>query len=133
MAHKAAKFSIFWFMLNLAVGVMLAVGGIWALQGGGDFAAQALSHVASGDVGRIVIIAFGVVELLSGIFIILQCFIANGFGRLGYILKIIICVIWAIAIVIADILNGNFGDLLGWLYTFASHLIVLAALLMTRS
>lgn len=47
MAHKAAKFSIFWFMLNLAVGVMLAVGGIWALQGGGDFAAQALSHVAS--------------------------------------------------------------------------------------
>ena len=28
--------SVFFLMLNLAVGAMLAVGGIWALQGGGE-------------------------------------------------------------------------------------------------
>jgi len=130
---KSTKSPIFWVVLNLAVGVMLAVGGIWALQGSGDFAAQALRSVASGDISRLLGIAFGVVELLSGIFIILQCFIYDKFGKFGYVLKVIICAIWAFAIVVADILNGNFSDLLSWLYTFAGHLIVLAALLITRS
>ena len=37
---KKGSLSIFWTILNIAVGAMLAVGGIWALQGGGDFAAQ---------------------------------------------------------------------------------------------
>lgn len=133
MAKKAASSPIFWIILNLAVGAMLAVGGVWALQGGGDFACDALKGFASGDMKKILGIVFGVIELLSGIFIILQCFIADRFGSLGYILKVIICVIWAIAIVVADILNGNFSNFLSWLYTFASHLIVLGALLITRS
>ncbi|MBR4630306.1 MAG: hypothetical protein IKO57_07690 [Treponema sp.] len=133
MAKHSASSPIFWIVLNLAVGAMLAVGGVWALQGGGDFAADALKGLASGSNVKILGIAFGIVELLSGIFIILQCFINDGFGKLGYVLKVIICVIWALAIVIADILNGDFGNFLSWVYTFASHLIVLAALLITRS
>lgn len=130
---KSTKSPIFWIVLNLAVGAMLAVGGIWALQGSGDFAAQALRSLASGDMKKILGIAFGIIELLSGIFIILQCFIYDRFGKLGYILKVIICVIWALAIIIADILHGDFGNFLSWLYTFAGHLIVLGALLITRS
>lgn len=130
---NAASLPIFWIILNLSVGVMLAVGGIWALQGGGDFACDALKHLASGDMARILEIAFGIVELLSGIFIILQCFAVNKFGKLGYILKVIICVVWAIGIIMADILNGDFHIFLAWLYTFASHLIVLGALLITKS
>ena len=133
MAKHAASSPIFWIILNLAVGVMLAVGGIWALQGGGDFACKALKGLSNGDAAKILGIAFGVVELLSGIFIILQCFVADKFGRLGYALKVVICVIWAVAIVVADILTGDFGNFLSWIYTFASHLIVLAALLVTRS
>lgn len=133
MARKVAGTQIFWTVLNLAVGAMLAVGGIWALQGGGDFAAKALRSLAGGDMGRVLVLAFGAVELLSGIFIVLQCFAVEKFGRLGYALKVVICVIWAVAIVVADVLNGNFGNFLGWLYTFASHLIVLAALLVTKA
>lgn len=133
MARKTASLPIFWIILNLAVGVMLTVGGVWALQGGGDFACDALKKIASGDMRKILGIVFGVIELLSGIFIILQCFMTDKFGKFGYVLKVIICIIWALAIVIADILHGNFSNFLSWLYIFASHLIVLAALLITRS
>lgn len=133
MAKKAASSPIFWIILNLAVGAMLAVGGIWALQGGGDFAAKALRGLASGDMGKILVIVFGVIELLSGIFIILQCFISDRMGRFGYILKVIICVVWAVAIIIADLLKGDFSNFLSWVYTLASHLVVLGALLVTRS
>ena len=133
MAKKAASSPIFWIILNLAVGAMLAVGGIWALQGGGDFAAKALRGLASGDMGKILVIVFGVIELLSGIFIILQCFISDRMGRFGYILKVIICVVWAVAIIIADLLKGDFSNFLSWVSTLASHLVVLGALLVTRS
>lgn len=129
---KRAEINLFWIMLNAAVGVMLAVGGIWALQGSGDFAAKALSRLSSGDMSNILRIVFGVVELLSGIFIVLQLFIGDRMGKLGTILKLIVVIVWAIAIVLADIFNGDFKNFLSWLYTFAGHLIVLAALLVTR-
>lgn len=121
-------------LLNIAVGAMLAVGGIWALQGGGDFAASALKNILNGDARKIAVIVFGVIELLSGIFIILQLFIGDRTGSFGRILKIIIVVVWAIAIILADFLNGKFlsPDFLSWIYQFAMHFIVLAALLVTR-
>ncbi|MBR0032210.1 MAG: hypothetical protein IJP61_07990 [Treponema sp.] len=135
MAHKKSTYSsVFWLILNLAVGAMLAVGGIWALQGGGDFAADALKGLFSGDARKIVLIVFGVIELLSGIFIIIQFFIGDRTGSFGSALKVIIVVVWAIAIVIADFLNGHFlaPNFLAWIYTLAMHLIVLGALLITR-
>ncbi len=125
---------MFWTILNLAVGAMLAVGGIWALQGGGDFAANALKGLLSGDAAKMAVIVFGVIELLSGIFIILQIFMGDRTGSLGTILKLIIVVVWAIAVIIADFLNGHFlaPNFLSWVYSLAMHLIVLAALLVTR-
>ncbi len=134
MAKKVSGTSLFWTILNLAVGAMLAVGGIWALQGGGDFAENAVRSIFSGDLGKILGIVFGVIELLSGIFIILQCFIADRFGKLGQILKLIIVIVWVVAIILADFLNGNFlsPNFLGWLYALSGHLIVLGALLITR-
>ena len=74
--------SIFWMVLNIAVGAMLAIGGIWALQNGGDFGCEALTGMFSGDMKNIVRIVFGVIELLSGIFIILQLFIGDRMGKL---------------------------------------------------
>lgn len=131
---KKSSVSIFWTILNIAVGAMLAVGGIWALQGGGDFAADALRSIFSGDARKIVVLVFGVIELLSGIFIILQLFIGDRMGKFGSILKLIIVIIWAVAIVLADFLNGRFlhPNALAWIYSLAMHLIVLCALLVTR-
>ena len=129
MARKSSTVSMFWTILNLAVGAMLAVGGIWALQGGGDFAANALKGLLSGEAAKMAVIVFGVIELLSGIFIILQIFMGD-----RTILKLIIVVVWAIAVIIADFLNGHFlaPNFLSWVYSLAMHLIVLAALLVTR-
>lgn len=126
--------SIFWMVLNIAVGAMLAIGGIWALQNGGDFGCEALTGMFSGDMKNIVRIVFGVIELLSGIFIILQLFIGDRMGKLGSILKLIIVIVWAIAIIMADFLNGGFlkPNFLKWTYELAMHLIVLCALLVTR-
>ena len=70
-------------ILQIAVGAMLAVGGIWALQGGGDFAARAIKGLVSGNVGKILVIVFGVIELLVGVFMILKIVIGDRFGSFG--------------------------------------------------
>mgnify|MGYP007101871504 FL=1 len=135
---KKSEVRLFWLVLNLAVGAMLAVGGIWALQGGGDFGCKAIKSIFSGDIARILAIVFGVIELLSGIFIILQLFIGDRMGSFGSILKLIVVIVWAVAIVLADFLgkgglfNGGTSNFLEWLYGFALHMIVLCALLVTR-
>ncbi|WP_294429288.1 hypothetical protein [uncultured Treponema sp.] len=135
---KNSQVRLFWIVLNLAVGAMLAVGGIWALQGGGDFGCKAIKSVFNGDIARLLSIVFGVIELLSGIFIILQLFIGDRMGTFGSILKLIVVIVWAVAIVLADflgnggLLNGGMNHFLQWLYDFAMHMIVLCALLITR-
>lgn len=137
MAKKSTSI-LFWTVLNIAVGVMLAVGGIWALQGGGDFGCRAVRSVFSGDVAKVMAIVFGVIELLSGIFIILNVTIGHKMGSFGSILKLIVIIVWCVAIVLSDFLasgglfNGGMNNFLGWLYDFAMHLIVLSALLVTR-
>lgn len=129
---KKSTISLFWLILNIAVGALLAIGGIWALQGGGDFGCKAIKSIFSGDFAKIMGIVFGIIELLSGIFIILQLFIGDRVGRLGTILKLIIIIVWAIAIVLADFIHGNFNNFLSWFYDFAMHVIILCALLVTR-
>ena len=135
---KKSEIRLFWLVLNLAVGALLAVGGIWALQGGGDFGCKAIRSIFSGNLARGLGIAFGVIELLSGIFISLQLFIGDRMGAFGTLLKLIVVIVWAVAIVLADffgaggLLNGGMKDFLRWLYEFALHLIVLCALLVTR-
>ncbi len=131
-------FSLYWLILNLAVGAMLAVGGIWALQGGGDFACSAIREIFDSDVEKILVLVFGVIELLSGIFILLQLLIGDRTGNFGTILKLIVVIVWVVAIVLADffgkngILNNGLDHFLRWIYNFAMHLIVLGALLVTR-
>jgi len=126
--------SIFWIVLNLAVGAMLAIGGIWAITAGnhsGDMASKAIVDQFGSTAGLV----FGVIELISGLFIIIETFIGDRLGKFGYILKIIICVVWAVAIILAYLLPSKLGDLtkLETIYAFAKDLIVLCALLVTRS
>ena len=135
---KKSEVRLFWLVLNIAVGALLAVGGIWALQGGGDFGCKAIKSIFNGDIAKILAIVFGVIELLSGIFIILQLFMGDRMGTFGSILKLIVIIVWAVAIVLADflgnggLLNGGMNHFLSWLYDFAMHMIVLCALLVTR-
>ena len=125
-------------ILQIAVGAMLAVGGIWALQGGGDFAARAIKGLVSGNAGNILVIVFGVIELLVGVFMILKIVIGDRFGSFGTVLELIAIIVWIIAIVLSDILgangilNGGAKNFLEWLYTFAQHLIILGAILAVR-
>ena len=135
---KANNFSIGRLLLQIAVGAMLTVAGIWALQGGGDEGIAAIKYlIGARDVERILCIVFGIIELIAGVFLILALFIGDKIGALGKVLTLIIIIVWIIAIVLIDFL-GNHGlfkqnNFLNWLYNFAYHLIVLGALLVLQN
>lgn len=138
MRNEKETWSAALVILQLAVGVMLAVGGIYALQGGGDFAVKSIKSVFSGDLASILAVVFGVIELLVGIFMILKLIIGDRFGSFGSVLAFIAIIVWVIAIVLADIvgfrgiLSGGAGNFLGWLYMLAQHLVILGALLAVK-
>ncbi|MCR4736371.1 MAG: hypothetical protein K5829_15350 [Treponema sp.] len=124
-------------LLQIALGAMLAVSGIWALQGGGDAGILALKDIISaGTIQTVVCITFGVVEIIAGVFLILKLFIGDKFGVFGKVILIIILVVWAAAIILIDFV-GNGGiinhagrfNFLSWLYSFSYHLIVLGAII----
>ena len=137
---KASNFSLGRLLLQIAVGAMLTVAGIWALQGGGDAGIAAIKNLIDAkDIESILCIVFGIVELIAGIFLILELFIGEKLGGLGKILMIVIMVVWIIAIVLIDFLgsgslfnHGSRWSFLSWLYNFAYHLIVLGALVMLQ-
>ncbi len=124
MGNSAKAKSIGRLVLQLALGAMLIVGGIWALQGGGDFGAKALA----GWLGKTFGVIFGVIELIAGVLLIIECFTKDIFGKFDNILGLIIMIVWAVAIVVGDIVKGDFSPFLPWLYNFASHVIILGAL-----
>ena len=126
-------------ILQIALGAMLAVAGIWALQGGGDAAVVAIRGLFDRDVGNIIAIIFGVIELIAGIFLILEAFLGSKFGDLSGILMLVVIIVWCVAIVCIDFIGrgGLFNhfdadDFLSWLYGLACHLIVLGALIVIR-
>lgn len=124
MGNSAKSKSIGRFILQLALACLLIVGGIWALQGAGDFGALALKKMLGDWAGLV----FGVLELVAGVLLLLECFIGDKFGKFDNLLGWIIMIVWAIAIVVGDIINGSFKQFLPWLYSFAEHIIVLGAL-----
>lgn len=124
MGNSAKAKSIGRLVLQLALGAMLIVGGIWAMQGGGDFGVKALASWLGKTFGVI----FGVIELVAGVLLVIECFTKDIFGKFDNILGLIIMIVWLIAIVVADIIKGDFSPFLPWLYNFASHVIILGAL-----
>lgn len=130
MAKKSSN-SIGAIILQIGLGVMLAIAGIWALQGGGDSAADSIRHIFDGDVEKIMVIVFGVIELLAGIFLVLELFIGDKFGSFGNIIELIVIIVWIVAIVLMDFLGGRFlkPDFLAWLYNLAIHCAILGGLL----
>lgn len=131
MSEKA-HFAFGKFLLQLALGVMLAVGGILVLVEGGDVAAKTITKIFNGQVGEILKYVFGVIELLAGIFMVLELFIGNRMGTFGKVLNIIVMVIWVLAVFLMDfgwIFGGKFNFSLGWLYALANHVLILGAMI----
>ena len=86
-----------------------------------------------GGVFKALKIVFGVIELLAGVFLIIELFTGDIFGKLDNLLMIIIWIVWIVGIVLGDFLGGaglfKSGFSWAWLYAFASHVIVLGAML----
>ena len=80
-------------LLQLALGAMLAVAGIWSFQGHGDDAVGAIRAVFDGNVENVLVVVFGVIELLAGIFLILELFMGDQFGKLDNILMLIVMIV----------------------------------------
>lgn len=125
-----SSFSIGRILLQIALGLMLAVAGIWALQGGGDAGASALASIFKGDALKIMKIVYGVVEIIAGFFLLIDLFFGDRFGALETVLMIILMIVWIAVIVLCDFLGGSFlrPSFLIWAYHFAEHLIVLGAI-----
>lgn len=122
-------------LLQIALGLMLLVGGIWAFIGGGDAGAEAVKSVFKGDLAVLLKIVYGIIELIAGFFLILDLFVGDKLGTFGTVLMVILIIVWIAVIVIADFFNISFSSVnyvLKWIYQFASHLIVLGALVYLR-
>ncbi len=133
MATKETK-SISTLLMQIALGCLLIISGIWGLQGGGDEAVKAIRHIFDKNIEDILCVVFSVIELIAGVFLILRLFVPLG-TNIDAVLLLIIMVVWIVAIVLMDflgsngILNGGAKHFLTWLYNFAYHLLVLAAII----
>ena len=122
-------------LLQIALGAMLAVAGIRALQGQGDDAVKAIQSLVNGDTGKMLGIVFGVIELVAGILLIIELFAGDRFGSFDNILNLILIVVWVIAIILIDfigkhgIFHSGTKNILSWIYTFSGHLVILGSLI----
>ena len=129
---KSSNNSIGRIILQVALGVMLAVAGIWALADKkADPAVQALRSIFDGDAEKILVVVFAVIELLAGILLVVELFAGDRFGKFDNILGWIVIAVWAVAIVLMDFLDGNLlkPDVLPWLYQLSGHCIILGSLI----
>ncbi|MDY4769008.1 MAG: hypothetical protein SO238_11335 [Treponema sp.] len=151
MGKSIKNASIGKLILQLAIGALLVVAGIWVFsntQSGGDEAVKAIRKIFDNkDFGKMIGIVFGAIELVAGAFLILEPFV--GIIR-NYTSLVIIAVlaIWIVATILIDFCGTGSGgllkpsiaigdiekteDFLKWLYQFAGHLTVIGALLYLR-
>ena len=151
MGKSIKNASIGKLILQLAIGALLVVAGIWVFSNtnsGGDEAVKAIRKIFDNkDFGKMIGIVFGAIELVAGAFLILETFV--GIIR-NYTSLVIIAVlaIWIVATILIDFCGTGSGgllkpsiaigdiekteDFLKWLYQFAGHLTVIGALLYLR-
>ncbi len=122
-------------ILQIALGLLFLVSGIWTIQSGnGSEIVSAIRSVFDGDLEKILVIVFAVIEIITGVFLILRLFLVLG-TNLDKLLMIIIMICWIICIVMTDFIGSNGilnylnSDFLNFLYRFASHLLILGAII----
>ncbi len=144
---KGKGISIGKLILQLALGIMLAVAGIWVFANsdkGGDAAVNAIRKLFdSKDLGNIIAVVFGILELVAGAYLILEPFIGDKFGGIAAIASLGVVILWAVAIVLIDFCGTgglfkatisigdveDFEDFLKWFYQLAGHAAVLGGLI----
>ena len=132
MGKNETKSFIVSVILTIAVGCMLAVSGIYALQGkSADMAVKGLRSIFDGNAENIVVIVFGVIELVAGVFVVIKCFVGNlPFSK---VLSLIVIIVWLAVIILSDILGGiGKPDFLAWLLHLSKDLIIFCAILITN-
>ena len=99
-------------ILQLAIGVMLLVAGIWVFANtdkGGDEAVKAIRKIFDNkDLGKTVGIVFGAIEFVCGAFLVLEPFVA-ALSKYTSIASLAVVVIWVIAIVLIDFCGTGSG------------------------
>lgn len=125
-------------ILQIALGLLFIVSGIWTLQSGnGDEITKAIRSIFNGDIAKIICIVFGIIEIIAGVFLILRLFVFLN-TNLDSLLMIIIMICWIIAIVMIDFLGkdglmNNLNDgFLGYINRFARHLLILGAVIKVK-
>ena len=140
MGKSIKNASIGKLILQLAIGALLVVAGIWVFSNtnsGGDEAVKAIRKIFDNkDFGKMIGIVFGAIELVAGAFLILEPFV--GIIR-NYTSLVIIAVlaIWIVATILIDFCGTGSGgllkpsiaigdiekteDFLKWLYQFAEE------------
>ncbi|MCL2759268.1 MAG: hypothetical protein FWD22_03565 [Treponema sp.] len=119
-----------YFFLYIATAVYLFINGIWGFDGGGDFAQMSKVIFGGSDIGGIFTIVLAVIGVVAGALLILQIF-KIAIPRIELMMLIVI-IVWAVFIVVVDILGLLKGDVkfnLEYLAVLAGHLMVLGALI----
>lgn len=125
-------------ILQIALGLLFIVSGIWTLQGGkGDEIVSAFYSIFSKDIAHICCIVFGIIELVAGFFLLLRLFVTMN-TNLDTVLVYIIMICWIAAIIIIDfvgkngIINNLDSNFLSFLNRFARHLLILGSIIKVK-
>lgn len=125
-------------ILQIALGLLFIVSGIWTLQGSrSDEISSAIYSIFNGDISKVLCIIFGIIEIIAGVFLLLRLFVFLNTG-LDKLFLIIIMICWIVAIIMIDFIGdkGLFQNLnngfLAFLNRFARHLLVLGAIIKVK-
>lgn len=132
---KTERKSISSLILQIALGLLFLVSGIWSLQSGnGDEIAGAIRSIFDGDIEKVLVVVFAIIEIITGVFLLLRIFVFLG-TNLDKLFMLIIMICWIVCIVMTDfigsngLLNNLNSNFLNFLNRFANHLLILGAII----
>ncbi len=137
------KISIWLPILQFALAAMLIVGGcnvffgnIWTKLTSSDELIVAVSSLFDGDLRKIVVYTLAVIEIITGVLLILDFFKLKSVDKLDNIFLLIIMVLWLIVfVVLGDILPFVKGklDFIPFLSKLSKDLVILCAFGMVKA
>lgn len=138
-------------VLRIALAFFLIISGILTLQldsglvgrlqaeFGGNEIASAVHSFLKGDAANLVVIFLGILELIAGVFLLMEFFVNT--GSFSSFVLLIILILWIVVIVLVDIIGAggllkgafrNMNTFLAFLKSLTAHLLILGAILHVR-